>query len=106
MLSLQMEHIGLLVCVGQEPPNRESGWSIDDFVLGEFDEVRLGENPPQEDGQDWFPPPSLLTEWELSSLVDWVEVEAEKHDLVPDPDTYPLDDYFFTKGELKPCQAK
>jgi len=29
-----------------------------------------------------------MTEEELDVLTDWVEIEAEKHNLEPDPDTY------------------
>jgi len=71
--------------------------SLEDFILGKFDEEYLGDNPPESDWIDWFPPPSRMTEEELDVLTDWVEIEAEKHDLFPDPDTYPLEDYFLTK---------
>ncbi len=71
--------------------------SLEDFTLGKFDEEYLGDNPPESDWSDWFPPPPRMTEEELDVLIDWVEIEAEKHDLEPDPDTYPLDDYFETK---------
>ena len=65
------------------------GKSIDDFYLGAFDDECLSELPPESDWSDWFPPPARLTEWELDDLSDWVEIEAEKHDLSPDPDYYP-----------------
>jgi hypothetical protein len=78
--------------------------SLEDFTLGKFDEEYLGDNPPESDRyvpvgdwSDWFPPPPRMAEEELEKLTDWVEIEAEKHDLEPDPDTYPLDDYFETK---------
>ena len=71
--------------------------SLEDFILGKFDEEYLGDNPPESDWNDWFPPPPRMTGEELEKLTDWVEIEAEKHDLEPDPDTYPFDDYFETK---------
>ena len=71
--------------------------SLEDFTLGKFDEEYLGDNPPESDWSDWFPPPPRMAEEELEKLTDWVEIEAEKHDLEPDPDTYPFDDYFETK---------
>jgi len=71
--------------------------SLEEFTLGKFDEEYLGDNPPESDWSDWFPPPPRMTEEELEKLTDWVEIEAEKHNLEPDPDTYPLDDYFETK---------
>ena len=65
--------------------------SLEDFILGKFDEEYLGDSPPESDWYvpegdwiDWFPPPSRLTEEELDVLTDWVEIEAEKHDLFPD----------------------
>ncbi|NPV78224.1 MAG: hypothetical protein HPY59_17850 [Anaerolineae bacterium] len=71
--------------------------SLEEFTLGKFDEEYLGDNPPESDWIDWFPPPPRMTEEELDVLTDWVEIEAEKHDLEPDPDTYPLENYFVTK---------
>ena len=71
--------------------------SLEEFTLGKFDEEYLGDNPPESDWSDWFPPPPRMAEEELDVLIDWVEIEEEKHDLEPDPDTYPLDDYFETK---------
>jgi len=58
--------------------------SLEDFILGKFDEECLGDSPPESDWNDWFPPPLRLTEEELDVLTDWVEIEAEKHDLFPD----------------------
>ena len=71
--------------------------SLEDFILGKFDEECLVDSPPESDWNDWFPPPPRMTEEELDVLTDWVEIEAEKHNLEPDPDTYPLEDYFVTK---------
>ena len=71
--------------------------SLEDFILGKFDEECLGDSPPESDWNDWFPPPPRMTEEELDVLTNWVEIEAEKHDLEPDPDTYLLEDYFVTK---------
>ena len=71
--------------------------SLEDFILGKFDEECLGDSPPESDWNDWFPPPPRMTEEELDVLTDWVEIEAEKHNLEPDPDTYPLEYYFVTK---------
>jgi len=78
--------------------------SLEDFILGKFDEACLGDSPPESDRYvpegdwiDWFPPTPRMTEEELDVLTDWVEIEAEKHNLEPDPDTYPLEDYFVTK---------
>jgi len=71
--------------------------SLEDFILGKFDEECLGDSPPESDWNDWFPPPPRMTEEELDVLTDWVEIEAEKHDLEPGSDTYPLEDYFVTK---------
>ena len=62
---------------------------LEDFILGKFDEECLGDSPPESDWNDWFPPPPRMTEEELDVLTDWVEIEAEKHNLEPDPDTYP-----------------
>jgi len=77
---------------------------LEDFILGKFDQEYLGDNPPESDRYvpegdwvDWFPPSPRMTEEELEKLTDWVEIEAEKHNLEPDPDTYPLEDYFVTK---------
>ena len=77
----------------------ESRLTLDDFILGLFDAECLGEWPPESDWyvpagdwSDWFPPPPRLSDWELDELSDWVELEAAKHDLSPDPDTYPLVD--------------
>ncbi len=72
----------------------ESRLTIGDFILGPFDEEYLGERPPESDWIDWFPPPPRMTDLELCELTDWVEIEATKHDLIPAPDTYPLEDYF------------
>ena len=72
-------------------------WSVDDFRLGTFDEACLGETPPESDWRDWFPPPPRLTDSELCDLSDWAEAESAKHDLFPDPDTYPLAGYFDPK---------
>ena len=79
----------------------EPGLRLDDFFLGPFDWQCLSELPPESDWSDWFPPPPRLSECELYDLTDWVEIEAEKHDLLPDPDTYPLDDYFLTSHHEK-----
>ena len=73
--------------------------SMEDFILGKFDEECLGDNPPESDWIDWFPPPPCMTEEGLDVLTDWVEIEAEKHDLEPGPDTYPLEDYFI-QGDI------
>jgi len=77
-----------------EPAVTGLGMKIGDFILGKFDEKCLGENPPEDEWGDWFPPPDRLSEWELCELTDWVEIEAQKHDLLPDPETYPLTEYF------------
>ena len=71
--------------------------SVDDFCLGFFDETCLREYPPESDWSDWFPPPPRLTDWELCDLADWAEIEAAKHNLFPDPETYPLAGYFDPK---------
>jgi hypothetical protein len=91
-----------------EEDYEEPGLTIDDFILGPFDRERFSEHPPESDQyvlgrdwSDWFPPPPRLSECELYDLTDWVEIEAEKHDLLPDPDTYPLDDYFLTSHHEK-----
>ena len=75
----------------------ESDLTIAGFILGPFDRECLGEESPESDWSDWFPPPERLTDWELCELTDWAEIEAQKHDLIPDPDTYPLTDFFETK---------
>ena len=80
-----------------EPSTIGSGLKLDDFILGNFDEECLGIHPPESDWSDWFPPPERLTDWELCVLTDWAEIEAQKHDLIPDPDTFPLTDFFETK---------
>ena len=76
--------------------------AIADFILGSFDAECLGEHPPESDWSDWFPPPPRMTDWELEVLTDWVEIEAEKRDLNPDPDTYPLEDYFLIRKTMNP----
>ncbi len=80
----------------------ETPLTIADIILGPFDEECLGEHPPESDWSDWFPPPPRMTEWELEALTDWVETEAEKHDLKPDPDTYRLEDYFDIRRPMNP----
>jgi len=92
-----------------EEDYEEPGLTIDDFMPAPFDRERFSEYPPESDWNipvgdwsDWFPPPPRLTEWELYDLTDWVEIEAAKHDLLPDPDTYLLDDYFFPKEKHDP----
>ncbi len=80
----------------------ESRLTLDDFILGPFDAECLGERPPESDWSDWFPLPPRMTDWELDELSDWVEFEAEKHDLNPDPDTYPLEDYFLIRRTMNP----
>ena len=72
----------------------EPGLTIADFILGPFDKEHLSSYPPESDWSDWFPPPPRMTDVELWELTDWVELEAEKHDLALDPNTYPLEDYF------------
>ena len=85
-----------LVCTDSEPLDECSGMTIEDFILGSFDDECLGDAPPETDWNDWFPPPPRSTEWEMGELTDWVEIEAAKKDIYPDPDTYPLTDYFDT----------
>jgi hypothetical protein len=43
-----------------------------------------------------------MSDWELVELSDWVELEATKHDLIPDPDSYPLDNYFLIRRTMNP----
>ena len=69
---------------------QEPSLNITDFILGRFDAERLGEAPPESDWRDWFPPPPPMTDWELDDLADWVELVASRHDLVSDPDKYPI----------------
>ena len=59
-------------------PEIRPGLSLDDFLLGKFNELSLGETPPESDWSDWFPPPPRMTERELYELTDWAEIEAEK----------------------------
>jgi hypothetical protein len=59
------------------------GLSLEDFLLGAFDEQCLSETPPESDWSDWFPPPLQMTEMELYKLADWAEIEAEKYELTP-----------------------
>ncbi len=87
----------------QVVPESDAGASdleqnIEDFTLGPFDEERLGEKPPESDWSEWFPPPPRMTDWEQDELTEWVEVESAKHNLYPDPDSYPPDD-FYEQGE-------
>jgi hypothetical protein len=42
--------------------------SLEDFILGKFDDECLGDNPPESDWNDWFPPPPRMTEEELDVL--------------------------------------
>ncbi len=92
MLLLQEKHTVYLQLAnaGDDVFNIKTGLTIEDFILGPFDTECLGEQPPESNWSDWFSPPPRLTEWELDVLTDWAEVEAEKHDLNPDPETYPL----------------
>ena len=69
---------------------QEPSLNITDFILGRFDGEGLGEVPPESDWSDWFPPPPLMTDWELDDLADWVELVASRHDLVSDRDKYPI----------------
>jgi hypothetical protein len=75
----------------------ETKLTIADFILGPFDKECLSEEPPESDWSDWFPPPPRMTDGELNELSDWVEIEASKKDLFPNPDNYSLTDYFATK---------
>jgi hypothetical protein len=95
----QQDVIWRLAYTNTEPPEKSSGMNIEDFTLGKFDEECLGDTPPESDRyvpegdwSDWFPPPPRLTEWELCELTDWIEIEASKKELIPDPNTYPLTD--------------
>ena len=99
MQNIQNEVNWRLTCMDFELLDEYAGMTIEDFILGKFDEECLGEFPPESDRHipagdwsDWFPPPPRMTEWEHCELTDWVEIEAEKHDLVPNPDNYPLRD--------------
>ena len=80
----------------------EARLTLEDFILGPFDRECLSEFPPESDWSDWFPPPPRRSDWELDELSDWVELEAAKHDLIPDPDTYPFEDYFLIRRPMKP----
>ena len=42
--------------------------SLEDFILGKFDDECLGDNPPESDWNDWFPPPPRMKEEELDVL--------------------------------------
>ncbi len=64
------------VVVDEEPKLKTN-----DFIMGPFDAEYLGEHPPESDWSNWFPSPPRMTEGELEVLTDWVEVEAEKHEL-------------------------
>ena len=77
----------------QEAEPSALGNEISDYLLGPFDEVRLGEDAPETSWQDWCPPP-IRTAEELQALVLWVQEEIDKRDLYPNPDTYPFDDYY------------
>lgn len=51
---------------------------VDVGFIEDFDEERLGENPPDpEYGEmiDWCPPPPRLTESEWCELVEWIDEE-------------------------------
>jgi hypothetical protein len=74
MQNIETEVSWRLVCTDSEPPDECSGMTIEDFILGMFDEAFLGEIPPELDWSDWFPPPPRLTERELCDLTDWVEI--------------------------------
>jgi hypothetical protein len=39
----------------------------------------------------------------MQDFLDWVESEADKGDLYPDPATYPFDDYF-DREDLYVCK--
>jgi hypothetical protein len=97
MQAIQKEKILELIQTENDLFDECLGMVLEDFLLGKFDEEHLGDNPPESNWFDWFPPPPRMTEGELDKFTDWVEVEAETHDLDPDPDTYPLEDYFVTK---------
>lgn len=72
---------------------------IEDFLLGRFDEEYLSDDPPESDWSEWFPPPPRMTWEELGLLAQWVEIEADKHDLWPDPDQYPF--FNFEQGDYE-----
>ena len=74
---------------------RQAG-GIEDFLLGRFDEECLSDDPPESDWSDWFPPPPQLSWDELGLLAEWVDAQADKHSLWPDPEQYPLS---FFEGE-------
>jgi hypothetical protein len=59
---------GRLVFIEFEPAVTGFGLKVNDFILGRFDEKCLGENPPEDEWGDWFPPPPRLTEWKLCEL--------------------------------------
>jgi hypothetical protein len=73
--------------------------TIADFMLGPFDKECLGEDPPESDWSDWFPPPLRMTDEEMEELSNWVEIEASKKGLFPSPVNYPLTDCFYKKEE-------
>lgn len=75
-------------------PSRTAG--IEDFLLGRFDEECLSDDPPESDWSDWFPPPPRLNWDELGLLAEWVDEQADRHDLWPDPELYPIS---FFEGE-------
>jgi len=75
-------------------PPRTAG--IEDFLLGRFDEECLSDDPPESDWSDWFPPPPRLSWDELGMLAEWVDEQADRHNLWPDPEQYPLS---FFEGE-------
>ena len=102
MLLKEKQTVWQLVSPDEEKSSEEPRLTIDDFILGPFDTECLGERPPESDWSDWFPPPPPMTEWDLEALTDWVEIEAKMHDLNPDPDTYPLEDYFLIRKAMNP----
>lgn len=75
----EIEHGGSLQVVG-----------VEDFVLGRFDEECLSDDPPESDWSDWFPPPPKLNWDELGLLAEWVDEQADRHDLWPNPELYPM----------------
>ncbi len=87
----------------QEPDGIPAPLQLRDVLLGPFDEERLGEYAPDCYLPDWCPPPPALTGSEMQDFLDWVEREADKGDLYPDPAIYPFDDYF-DREDLYVCQ--
>ena len=51
--------------------------SLEDFILGKFDEECLGDSPPKSYWNDWFPPQPRMTKEELDGLRSFLRAKPK-----------------------------